>query len=78
VNMYLHLARNKIPVDQGWPNCGSWAICGYSNLCTRLFELFDKLYICFYFLYLLQSVEILQNGALIASVPYSNIFASHS
>ena len=39
---------------------------------------FSKNYVCFYFLYLLQSVEILQNVALIASVPYSNIFASHS
>jgi len=43
-------------IYQGWPNCDSRAVCGSSNLCTRLFELSKKL--CIYFLFLLQSVEI--------------------
>jgi len=30
-------------LSQGWPNCGS------SNLCMRLFELSEKLYICLLF-----------------------------
>jgi len=33
-------------IVKGWPNCGSWAACGSSNLCMRLFELAKKLYIC--------------------------------
>ena len=32
----------------------------------------------FYFLFLLQSVEILQNGTVVARVPYSITFASRS
>ena len=36
----------------------------------------EKLYICF--LFLLQSVEILLNGTVVASVPYSITFASRS
>ena len=31
-----------------WPNCGSRVVCGSSNLCMRLFELFEKLYISFF------------------------------
>jgi len=31
---------------QGWPNCGSRAACGSSNLCMLLFDLFEKLYLC--------------------------------
>jgi len=41
-----------------------------------LIELSEKLYICF--LHLLQSAEILQNGTVVASVPYSITFASRS
>jgi len=44
----------------------------------RLFLLSEKVCICFYFLFLLQSVEILQNGTVVASVPYSITCASHS
>jgi len=44
----------------------------------QLFELSEKLCICFYFLFLLQSVEILQNITVVASVPYSITFASRS
>jgi len=42
----------------------------------RLFELSEELYICF--LFLLQSVEILQNCTVVVSVPYSITFASWS
>jgi len=42
----------------------------------RLFDLSENLYICF--LFILQSVEILQNGTLAAIVPYSITFASRS
>ena len=46
---------------------------------VRFFELSKKLYavFVFHFLALLQSVEILSNGAVVASVPYST-FASRS
>jgi len=42
----------------------------------RLFELSQKVYICF--LFRLQSVEILQNGTVVAGVPHSITFASRS
>ena len=47
---------------------------------VRFFELSKKLYavFVFHFLALLQSVEILSNGAVVASVPYSITFASRS
>jgi len=47
----------------------------------RLFELSEKLknYVFVYhFLFLLQSVEILKYGTVVASVPYSITFASRS
>ena len=47
------------------------------ELCMQLFELFKKLYI-FYFLYVLQSVEILQNGTVVVSVLHSVTRASCS
>ena len=51
-------------------------ISGVAKL--RLFELSEKLYICLYFLFLLQTVEILWNGSVVASVPHSMAFASRS
>jgi len=45
---------------------------------VRFFELSKKFYISFSFLALLQSVEMLSNGAVVASVPYSITFASRS
>jgi len=41
-----------------------------------LFELSEKL--CIWFSFLLQSAEILQNGTVVASVPYSITLASSS
>jgi len=48
----------------------------YRGAQMRLFELSEKLYICSLFLFLLQSIEILQNGTVVASVPCSSTFAS--
>jgi len=48
--IYLRWTKPKILIGQGWPNCGSRAACGSSNLCMRLFELSEKLYICFLFI----------------------------
>ena len=59
-------------------NCSSRAECGSSNLWVRLFQLSKKLYICFYFLFLVQSVEILQNDTVVATVSHSITFASCS
>jgi len=44
----------------------------------RLLELSEKLYIFFKFSFLVQSVEILQNGTVVASVLCSITFASFS
>jgi len=44
--------------------------------CMWLFELSEKL--CIWFSFLLQSAEILQNGTVVASVPYSITLASSS
>jgi len=40
---------SKENLHQVWPNCGSRTACGFSNLCMRLFELFEIVYICFIF-----------------------------
>jgi len=48
-------------LQQGWPNCRWRAACGSSNLRLQLFELSENSYI-----FVLQSVEILLSGAVVA------------
>jgi len=58
-------------ISQGWPNCGSRTACGSLS--------FPKIYVfVFYLLFLLQSVEILWNGTVVARVSYTITFASRS
>ena len=40
------VAQSSNAICQGWPNCGSGDAYGSSNLCMRLLELSEKLYIC--------------------------------
>jgi len=63
-------------LEQGWPNYGSQAACNSSNLCMRLFELSEKLYICFLFFISIAKRRILLSGTVVTSIPYSITSAS--